>query len=139
MVHDGKKYRLCLTTDKWAKYENALAGETTNSINLTADALEVTNKSSVWRQYIAGLRGATINATIYADNSDKAQKEMLDAITQGLKVAVEIADETGEGYYCEGFVTSVNIIHQNGAIASRDVTIQVDDELGMAFRDDDEE
>ena len=52
-----------------------LTGEQSNSVNRTQEAIEVSDKSTEWAQFIGGKKGATIDATIFADNADAAQQE----------------------------------------------------------------
>ena len=39
-----------------------LAGEQSNSVNRTQEAIEVSDKSTDWAQYIPGKKGATIHS-----------------------------------------------------------------------------
>ena len=63
-----------------------LTGEQTNSVNLTADAIEVSDKSTDWKQYIAGAKGGTIEVTVFADNSDSVQQEAMTQFRAGAEV-----------------------------------------------------
>ena len=64
-----------------------LTGEQSNSVNRTQEAIEVSDKSTEWAQFIGGKKGATIDATIFADNADVAQQEVLKGLYNGQKVA----------------------------------------------------
>ena len=47
-----------------------LGGEQSNSVNRTAEAVEVSDKSNDWAQFIAGKKGATIEITVFAEPPD---------------------------------------------------------------------
>lgn len=135
-TYDGSAYRLMIYPDSGYNAMTALVGETTSTLNITCDALEVTNKASAWKQYIAGGRGATINATAYADDSDKMQKDALDGLMKGQKVAFalfksprESLDNIEVEYSGEAIITSIGFTCSNGAVATRDITLQASDEL----------
>ena len=46
-----------------------LSGEQTNSFNRTAEAIEVSDKSTQWAQFITGKKGATAEITVYTDDT----------------------------------------------------------------------
>lgn len=123
--YDGGKYVLCLRKKGATSNCVALAGETTSTLNLTCDALEISDKTSPWRQYIAGMRGASINVTVYADDSDTAQKTALDALTAGDMVEFQLM--MGQTIKADGeaLITSIGMSYPNGAVATRDMTLQV--------------
>lgn len=135
-TYDGSAYRLMVSlNDVWDEY-STIVGETSSTLNLTSDVLEVTNKASAWKQYIAGGRGGTINATLYADDDDPMQKDVLNALTTGQKVYYAlfrsdpgnlqnvIVEISGEAYISSlGFTCSI------GAAATRDITLQVHGEV----------
>ena len=135
-TYDGSAYRLMIQPDLSNDSMTALVGETTSSLNITCDALEVTNKASAWKQYIAGGRGATINATVYADDTDKMQKDALDGLMKGQKVYFSLFKSPRENldnieveYGGEAIITSIGFTCSSGAVATRDITLQVSDEL----------
>lgn len=135
-TYDGSAYRLMVTLNElWNEY-STFVGETSSTLNLTNDVIEVTNKSSAWKQYIAGSHGVTINATLYADDEDQRQKDVLNALTTGQKVYFVlyrpkpnnlqnyIVEISGEAYISSlGFTCSI------GAAATREITLQVHGEI----------
>jgi len=117
-----------------------LGCETANSLNRTAEALECSDKSDVWARYIAGKRGATIEATVYADNTDDQQVELLDRLSAGTKVWVLIgqmtphqtansSDTIDEGDLVRGVITGISDTNDFGAVATRTFNLTVDDEV----------
>lgn len=132
MSYTGEKKILAVYLDSI----EPILGETTSSLNITCDAIEVSNKTSAWKQFIPGMRGATINATLYADDNDPAQKHILSSITTGKTCDVLLTSLTtfgqsdGSEYYSAVcIVTSVGLTHTNGAICTREVTFQVAEDL----------
>ena len=72
-----------------------LTGEQTNSFNLTSEAIETSDKSTEWAQFISGKKGATAEVTVYADDTDAQQQAALKALTTGANVKVFIGTLTG--------------------------------------------
>ena len=56
----GNNYKLYLTTGSTYTF---VKGETTSSLNLSQDVVEVSDKESRWKKFIAGLVGGTVDAT----------------------------------------------------------------------------
>lgn len=145
--YDGSAYRLMIgsTTEMGGEYV-PIVGETSSTINLTCDALEVTNKASQWKQYIAGNRGATINATLYADDADEQQKKALNRLMNGQKVEVSLFKpkdffqgnvlDVSIEYWGEGYITSIGFTCSSGAVATRDITIQLTDVVQIFTEED---
>lgn len=109
-----------------------LTGEQNNSVNRTQEAVEVSDKSSDWAQFIAGKKGATIEATVFADNSDSAQAEALKSLHNGtnLKFFVgQLSSDTppveSSGEVGEAVVTAISDTNDFGAVASRTISLTV--------------
>lgn len=106
-----------------------LAGEQTSSINLSADMLEVSDKSTEWKQYIPSIKGGTIDATIFADYHNAQQAELMDSLMVGNKVYVFLGEIDGEeptsGYLCAAYVTSISDSFDNAGVVSRSVSLQI--------------
>ena len=79
----GNTRKLYITT---GSAYNALAGETSSSLNLSADMIDVSDKDVAWKEYIAGYKGGTIDATIFVDESDESQKALLAALHNGTEL-----------------------------------------------------
>lgn len=126
--YDGSAYKLYVSK-VGADNTTPLVGESTSTLNITADALEVSDKSSAWKQYIAGMRGATLSATLYADDEDASQKLLISSLMAGDTVMVRLARLVGQGYKGEysaqAIITSIGLTMQNGGVASRDVSFQI--------------
>lgn len=126
--YDGSAYKLYVSK-VGADNTTPLVGESTSTLNITADALEVSDKSSAWKQYIAGMRGATLSATLYADDDDASQKLLISSLMAGDTVMVRLARLVGQiykgEYSAQAIITSIGLTMQNGGVASRDVSFQI--------------
>ena len=126
--YDGSAYKLYVSK-VGADNTTPLVGESTSTLNITADALEVSDKSSPWKQYIAGMRGATLSATLYADDDDASQKLLISSLMAGDTVMVRLARKVGQSYNgdysAQAIITSIGLTMQNGGVASRDVSFQI--------------
>ena len=103
-----------------------LTGEQTNTFNRTAEAIEVSDKSTIWAQFISGKRGATAEVTVYVDDTDAQQKAVLNALHEGTNVRVFIGVLSGsspsEGDVFTAVVTAVSDTNDNGAVATRSIS-----------------
>lgn len=113
-----------------------LTGEQSNSVNRTQEAIEVSDKSTDWAQFIGGKKGATIDATIFADNSDSAQQEILKGLYNGQKVQFFVGQlGTGQsptpsdGEVGTAVVTAIGDTNDFGAVSTRSVSLTVDGAL----------
>lgn len=113
-----------------------LTGEQSNSVNRTQEAIEVSDKSTDWAQFIGGKKGATIDATIFADNADSAQQEILKGLYNGQKVQFFVGQlGTGQnptpsdGEVGTAVVTAIGDTNDFGAVSTRSVSLTVDGAL----------
>ena len=111
-----------------------LAGEQTNSFNRTAEAIEVSDKSTVWAQFISGKRGATAEITVYTDDTSAGpQYNAIKALHQGLTVRVFIGVLSGsspsEGDVFTAIVTNVSDTNDNGSVATRSISLTATGEV----------
>lgn len=126
--YDGSAYKLYVSKVGTSN-TTPLVGESTSTLNITADALEVSDKSSAWKQYIAGMRGATLSATLYADDEDASQKLIISSLMAGDTVLVSLHRLSGQSvvgeYNAQAIITSIGLTMQNGGVASREVSFQI--------------
>lgn len=115
-----------------------LAGEQNNSFNRTANPIEVTDKSVIWQQFIAGVRGATASVTVYADDTTGLpQATILASWAAGQKVQCFVGelDTSGtdpvivSGDAFEAVITSISDTNNNNEVASRDIQLTVSGEV----------
>ena len=104
-----------------------LGGEQSNSVNRTAEAIEVSDKESEWAEFISGKKGATIEITVFADNSDTAQTAALDALVDGEEVdwgvGVLSTNAISSGDYGKAIITAISDTNDYGAVASRTISL----------------
>lgn len=104
-----------------------LTGEQTNTFNRTAEAIEVSDKSTIWAQFISGKRGATAEVTVYVDDTDAQQKAVLNALHEGTNVRVFIgvlsSNTPSQGDVFTAVVTAVSDTNDNGSVATRSISL----------------
>ena len=104
-----------------------LGGEQSNSVNRTAEAVEVSDKDSAWAEFISGKKGATIEITVFADNTDNAQAAALDALETGDVVdwGVGVLSESAisSGDFGKAIITAISDTNDFGAVASRTISL----------------
>ena len=128
MAQLGNERRVYIVTGSSTSTYTWLAGEQTNSFNRTAEAIEVSDKSTEWAQFITGKKGATAEITVYTDDSSAGpQYNMIKALHQGSYVRVFIGVLSGnsasEGDVFTAVVTSISDTNDNGAVASRSISL----------------
>jgi len=111
-----------------------LSGEQTNNFNRTAEAIEVSDKSTVWAQFITGKRGATAEITVYTDDTANGpQYNAIKALHEGAKVRVFIGVLNGstasQGDVFTAIVTAVSDTNDNGSVATRSISLTATGEV----------
>jgi len=112
------------TTYAWLK------GEQTNSFNIAGNAIEVSDKETDWQKFIAGVKGATADATVYADDTDAQQKAIIDALYQGQTIFCFIGElanggTPSEGWAFEAIINTLGDTNDNNAVATRALSLTV--------------
>lgn len=109
-----------------------LSGEQSNSFNLNAEMIDVSDKSSEWQQFISGIKGATAEVTVFS-GSDTQQEQLMNALMAGSSVYCFIGELSGSnatsGYIFQALVSSVGETNDNGAVSSRSISLQVTGEV----------
>ena len=104
-----------------------LAGEQSNSVNRTAEAIETSDKDNEWADFISGKKGCTVEITVFADKTDPAQNATLDALVEGTVIDWAVGElgssSITDGDYGQGIVTAVNDSNDFGAVATRTISI----------------
>ncbi len=110
-----------------------LGGEQSNSVSLTAEAIEVSDKSTEWAEFVSGKKGATLEITVYADDANSAQKAAISALTSGSTlywVVGEVSSDTiTSGYSGTAIVTAVSDTNDFGAVSSRTISMTATGEV----------
>ena len=123
----GNKRRCYLGTSNGSGY-TWLTGEQSNSMNRSGNLIEVSDKSTVWQKFIAGVRGATASVTVHADDSEAQQQAAIAALVNGTSVFVfigEVGDNNtpSKGDAFEALVGAVNDTNDNGAVSTRQIEL----------------
>jgi len=128
-----KAYIRVVTTNPAATTYTWLGCETGNSVNRTQEAVECSDKSSDWAQFLSAKRGGTFEVTAYADNSDAQQQAVLKGLHNGSNVDIFIGSlddgEPLDGEFGSCVVTAISDTNDFGAVASRTMSLTVDGEL----------
>lgn len=129
MVKSGNKRRVYLTTGSGTGTNTWIAGEQSNSVEYTNNAIDASDKSTEWDQFISGNKSWTVSATFNLDNaSTQQQKVLLQSLVSGASVRIfvgELGSGNGvvEGIAGSGIVTSISETAERNGIVSREVTI----------------
>lgn len=123
----GNTRRVYIVTGTTTLTYTWLTGEQTNSFNRTGEALEYSDKSTVWSQFLSGKKGATAEVTVYTSDSDLQQKAALTALHNGTTVKVFIgtlsSSAPSEGDVFDAIVTAISDTNDTGAVASRSMSL----------------
>lgn len=125
--NDKKAYIKLSTNYTW------LGGEQNNSLNRSAEALETSDKSNAWKQFISGAKEASVEITVYAKKDDAAQMAVLGSLISGETVdwfIGELGDSTPlSGDYGKAIVTAVNDTNNYNAVATRSISLKATGEV----------
>jgi TP901-1 family phage major tail protein len=128
MAELGNTRRVYIVAGSGGTY-TALKGEQSNSVNRSAESIDISDKDSgAWGSTMAGRKSLTVDVTVYADNTDAQQKAMLDAFYKDQVVKVFIgklgSDNTpAEGEMFDAVITSISDTNDAGAVATRALSL----------------
>lgn len=134
MAELGNVRKFYLTTSKTGGTYTWLKGEQNNNLNRTAEAIEVSDKSTNWAQFISGKKGATGSATVFTDDTaDGPQHKILSALHNGKTVFCfvgKVADGESsvtptEGDIFEAVITGISDTNDYGSVASRSIDLTI--------------
>lgn len=104
-----------------------LTGEQSNTLTINANQVEVSDKSTTWQKFISGVKGATAEVTVFADNNDTQQKAVIKGLFNGQDVAVFIgtleSSSPSEGDAFMAVVNSVSDTNDNGSVSTRTISL----------------
>ena len=127
MVKSGNKRRVYLTTGS-GNTRTWIAGEQSNSIDYTANALDASDKSTEWDQFIPGNKNWTATATFNLDNAASGQqKTLLQSLISGQAVSIFIGElgsgnAIAEGMAGSAIITSISETAERNGIITREIT-----------------
>jgi predicted secreted protein len=91
-VKSGNKRRVYITPSGSAATKTWIAGEQSNSVNYTNNAIDASDKSTEWDQFISGNKSWTASATFNLDNAASTQqKTLLQSLVNGAEVETKQA------------------------------------------------
>lgn len=115
-----------VTTNTW------IAGETSNSLDISRETFGGGDKSSTWDDFFAGKGSWSGSASFNLDNSaDEKQITLLDSLVAGTKVLLFIGeldenDAKSDGIGGTAIITSISETNADGSVSSRDISFQGD-------------
>lgn len=127
MVKSGNKRRVYLSTGS-GNTRTWIAGEQSNSIDYTANALDASDKSTEWDQFISGNKNWTATATFNLDNAASGQqKTLLQSLISGQAVSIFIGElgsgnAIAEGMAGTAIITSISETAERNGIITREIT-----------------
>jgi predicted secreted protein len=130
-VKSGNARRIYLTVGSGNGTDTWIAGEQSNSVDLNNNAIDASDKSTEWDQFISGNKNWTANGTFNLDNSaSQQQKTLLQSLVSGAKVKLFIGELTGsgsgrsDGIAGEAIISTISETAERNGIVSRQVTFQ---------------
>lgn len=129
-VKSGNKRRVYLSASGSASSNTWIAGEQSNSVNYTNNALDASDKSTEWDQFISGNKSWTASATFNLDNNASGeQKKLLQALVSGAVVNIfigELGSTNGrvDGVAGTAIITAISETAERNGIITREVTFQ---------------
>lgn len=127
-VKSGNKRRVYLTTGASTTTRTWIAGEQSNSVNYTNNAIDASDKSTEWDQFISGNKSWTASATFNLDNSaTQQQKTLLQSLISGAEVTIfigELGSGNGvvEGMAGTALISAISETAERNGIITREVT-----------------
>ena len=130
----GNNRRAYITLGSSGTPTTWLSGEQTNNFNRTSEAIEVSDKSTVWAQFIAGKRGATAEITVFTDDTSAGpQYNAIKALHTGATVRVFIGTlnntTPSQGDVFTAIVTAISDTNDNGSVATRSLSLTATGEV----------
>lgn len=128
MAELGNSRRVYIVTGTGSSY-TVLKGEQSNSVNRSAESIDISDKDTgAWGSTMPGKKSFTLDVTVYADNSDAQQKQMLKAFytDQTVKVFVGKVGSNNtptEGEAFDAVIVSISDTNDAGAVATRALSL----------------
>jgi predicted secreted protein len=108
-----------------------IAGETSNSFDISDSPIDVSDKESAWDAFISGQKTWSASADFNLDNSSTGkQKELLQNLITGTKVKIFIGIVSGttpvqtDGIAGEAIIESISESAEKGGIVSRSISFK---------------
>lgn len=112
-----------------------IGGEQSSNFSRSAEAIDISHKKTVWKEFISGSRSATASVSCSLDDTaSSAQRAMLASFSEGDKVFCFVGelDDTAATPVCgtafEAIITACNDDNPKDATATRSFDLQVSGE-----------
>lgn len=113
------------TTNTW------IAGEISNSIDLSDSTIDVSDKDSAWDAFISGQKSWSASAEFNLDNASTGkQKELLQSLVAGTQVKIFIGIVSGttpaqtDGIAGDAYIESISESAERGGVVSRSISFK---------------
>lgn len=138
MAKSGRERKIYLTTIQEVEEEDPvitntwIAGETSNSLDISRETFGGGDKSSTWDDFFAGKGSWSGSASFNLSNeASDEQITLLDSLVAGTKVLLFIGeldeDEAqSDGIGGKAIITSISETNADGSVSSRDISFQGD-------------
>ena len=115
---------------------NVYGGQTTTSISLSADMIEVTSADSEkWKEYLAGEKGGTVSVELMYDplHTEGASEAFTDLVN-GTKITLYWGTETASDIHfeCDGLISSIELSAPKNEGVTASIEIQLTGEVTKA-------
>jgi len=139
MAKSGRERKIYLTTIEEKEDPTPdvitntwIAGETSNSLDISRETFGGGDKSSTWDDFFAGKGSWSGSASFNLDNSaDEKQITLLNSLVAGTKVLLFIGEldedeKQSDGIGGTAIITSISETNADGSVSSRDISFQGD-------------
>lgn len=128
MATSGRARKIYLSVEGGAT-NNWIAGEISNSLDISRETFGGTDKESLWDDFFAGKGSWSGSASFNLDNTaGGGQISLLNSIIAGTYVYLFVGELSGgtqsDGIFGKAIVTSVSESNADGSVSSRDISFQ---------------
>lgn len=128
MATSGRARKIYLSVEGRST-NNWIAGEISNSLDISRETFGGTDKESLWDDFFAGKGSWSGSASFNLDNTaGGGQISLLNSIIAGTYVYLFVGELNGgtqsNGIFGKAIVTSVSESNADGSVSSRDISFQ---------------
>lgn len=128
MAVSGRTRKIYLSVEAGAT-NTWIAGEISNSLDISRETFGGADKSSLWDDFFAGKGSWSGSASFNLDNTaGGGQISLLNSIIAGTYVYLFVGELSGgaqsNGIFGKAIVTSVSESNADGSVSSRDISFQ---------------
>ena len=128
MATSGRARKIYLSSSDKAT-NTWIAGEISNSLDISRETFGGTDKTSLWDDFFAGKGSWSGSASFNLDNTAGGKQiTLLNSIIEGTYVYLFVGELSGgaqgNGIFGKAIVTSVSESNADGSVSSRDISFQ---------------